>query len=75
MTLREALGFFIQREIARREERRHSMASRCGSSSVRELAGFEFERKPSGPGVIGELAVADGSRMAITTAAWPPVPA
>jgi DNA replication protein DnaC len=58
MTLREALGFFIQREIARRDERRISMASKIAQFPfVRELAGFEFDAQPSlDPGQIRELA-------------------
>ena len=48
MTLREALGFFIQREIARRDERRISMASKIAQFPfVRELTGFEFDAQPS----------------------------
>ena len=58
MTLREALAFFIQREIARRDERRISMASKIAQFPfVRELAGFEFDAQPSlDPGQIRELA-------------------
>ena len=58
MTLREALGFFIQRVIARRDERRISMASKIAQFPfVRELAGFEFDAQPSlDPGQIRELA-------------------
>ena len=58
MTLREALGFFIQREITRRDERRISMASKIAQFPfVRELAGFEFDAQPSlDPGQIRELA-------------------
>ena len=58
MTLREALGFFIQREIARRDERRISMASKIAQFPfVRELSGFEFDAQPSlDPGQIRELA-------------------
>ena len=58
MTLREALRFFIQREIARRDERRISMASKIAQFPfVRELAGFEFDAQPSlDPGQIRELA-------------------
>ena len=44
MTLREALGFFIGREIARRHERRIAMASKIAQFPfVRELTGFEFD--------------------------------
>jgi DNA replication protein DnaC len=58
MTLREALGFFVQREIARRDERRISMASKIAQFPfVRELDGFEFDAQPSlDPGQIRELA-------------------
>lgn len=58
MTLREALAFLVQREIARRDERRISMASKLAQFPfVRELAGFEFEAQPSlDPGQIRELA-------------------
>ena len=48
MTLREALAFFTQREIARRDERRISMASKIAQFPfVRELAGCEFDAQPS----------------------------
>ena len=41
MTLREALGFLVSREIARRDERRISMASKIAQFPfVRELEGF-----------------------------------
>lgn len=58
MTLRESLAFLVQREIARRDERRISMASKLAQFPfVRELAGFEFEAQPSlEPGQIRELA-------------------
>ena len=67
MTLREALGFFIQREIARRDERRISMASKIAQFPfVRELAGFEFDAQPSlDPARSVNWRPADGSRMAI----------
>ena len=57
MTLREALGFLIQREIARRDERRIAMASKIAQFPlVRELAGFEFDAQPSlDPGQVREL--------------------
>jgi DNA replication protein DnaC len=58
MTLREALAFFIGREIARRGERRISMASKIAQFPfVRELDGFEFDAQPSlDQGQIRELA-------------------
>jgi DNA replication protein DnaC len=58
MTLREALAFLIEREIARRDERRISMASKIAQFPfVRELSGFEFDAQPSlDPGQIRELA-------------------
>lgn len=58
MTLREALAFFIGREISRRDERRISMASKIAQFPfVRELDGFEFDAQPSlDQGQIRELA-------------------
>jgi len=58
MTLREALGFFVGREIARRDERRIRMASKIAQFPfVRELDGFEFDAQPSlNPLQIRELA-------------------
>jgi len=58
MTLREALAFFVGREIARRDERRISMASKIAQFPfVRELDGFEFDAQPSlDAGQIRELA-------------------
>src|SRR3546814_2314713 len=58
MTLREALAFFVSREIARRDERRISMASKLAQFPfVREIDGFEFDAQPSlDPGQIRELA-------------------
>ena len=58
MTLREALAFFVSREIARRDERRISMASKLARFPfVREIDGFEFDAQPSlDPGQIRELA-------------------
>jgi len=58
MTLREALAFFVEREIARRDERRIGMASKIAQFPfVRELDGFEFEAQPSlDPRQIRELA-------------------
>ena len=58
MTLRESLAFFVQREIARRDERRIQMASKIAQFPfVRELDGFEFDAQPSlDPRQIRELA-------------------
>jgi DNA replication protein DnaC len=58
MTLREALAFLVGREIARRDERRISMAGKIAQFPfVRELDGFEFDAQPSvDPGQIRELA-------------------
>lgn len=48
MTLREALGFLVSREIARRDERRISMASKIAQFPfVRELDGFDWSAQPS----------------------------
>jgi DNA replication protein DnaC len=48
MTLRESLAFFVQREIARRDERRIHMASKIAQFPfVRELDSFEFDAQPS----------------------------
>jgi DNA replication protein DnaC len=58
MTLREALGFLVSREIARRDERRISMASKIAQFPfVRELEGFDWSAQPSlDPRQIRELA-------------------
>lgn len=58
MTLREALAFLVAREIARRDERRISMASKIAQFPfVRDLDGFDFEAQPSlDPGQVRELA-------------------
>lgn len=58
MTLREALAFFVEREIARRDERRIQMASKIAQFPfVREIDGFEFDAQPSvDPRQIRELA-------------------
>lgn len=52
-----ALAFFVGAEIARRDERRISIASKIAQFPfVRELDGFEFDAQPSiGPGQIREL--------------------
>lgn len=48
MNLREALGFLVSREIARRDERRISMSSKLAQFPfVRELDGFDYEAQPS----------------------------
>jgi DNA replication protein DnaC len=48
MTLREALGFLVSREIARRDERRIEMATQIAQFPfVRELDGFDWSAQPS----------------------------
>ena len=48
MTLREALGFLVAREIARRDERRIEMATKIARFPfVRELDGFDWGAQPS----------------------------
>ena len=48
MTLREALGFLVGREIARRDERRIEMATKLAQFPfVRELDGFDWSAQPS----------------------------
>ena len=48
MTLRKTLALFVQREIARRDERRIHMASKIAQFPfVRELDGFAFDAQPS----------------------------
>ena len=48
MNVREALGFLVSREIARRDERRISMSSKLAQFPfVRELDGFDYEAQPS----------------------------
>ncbi len=58
LTLREAVGFLCEREIARREDRRIEMASKIAHfPTVRELDGFDFAAQPSiDPRQIRELA-------------------
>ena len=74
MTLREALGFLVSREIARRDERRISMASKIAQFPfVRELEGFDWSAQPSlDPRQIRELATcrsrSEEKRSARTTA-------
>lgn len=58
LTLREAVGFLCEREIARREGRRIEMAGKIAHfPTVRELDGFDFAAQPSiDPRQIRELA-------------------
>jgi len=58
LTLREAVAFLCEREIARREDRRIDMASKIARfPAVRELDGFDFTAQPSiDPRQIRELA-------------------
>lgn len=58
LTLRETLGFLCEREIARRDERRITMAGRIAHfPAVRELDGFDYTVQPSiDPRQIRELA-------------------
>jgi DNA replication protein DnaC len=58
LTLRETLGFLCEREIARRDERRITMAGRIAHiPAVRELDGFDYTAQPSiDPRQIRELA-------------------
>jgi len=58
LTLREALAFFCEREIARKEERRVEMATKIAHfPTVRDLENFDFSAQPSiDPGQIRDLA-------------------
>jgi DNA replication protein DnaC len=58
LTLRETLGFLCEREIARRDERRITMAGKIAHfPAVRDLDGFDFTAQPSiDPRQIRELA-------------------
>ena len=48
LTLREALGFLVEREIARKDERRIEMAGKIAHFPiVRDLDGFDFAAQPS----------------------------
>ena len=48
MTLREAVAFLVEREVARRDERRIEMAFKIAHfPAVRELADFDFKAQPS----------------------------
>jgi len=59
LSLREALAFLCQREVARRDERRIAMALRIAHfPHRRELVGFDFKAQPSlDPRQIRELAL------------------
>ena len=58
LTLREALAFLVEREIARKDERRITMASKIAHfPAARDLDGFDFAAQPSlDPRQIRELA-------------------
>lgn len=58
LTLREALAFVCEREIARKEERRVEMATKIAHfPTVRDLESFDFSAQPSiDPGQIRDLA-------------------
>ena len=58
LSLREALAFLVEREIARKDERRITMASKIAHfPAVRDLDGFDFAAQPSlDPRQIRELA-------------------
>jgi DNA replication protein DnaC len=58
LTLREALGFLCEREIARKDERRIEMGGKIAHfPTSRDLAGFDFAAQPSiDPGQIRDLA-------------------
>ena len=48
MTLREALAFLCEREVARKDQRRIAMAMKIAHfPCVRDLDGFDFEAQPS----------------------------
>ena len=48
MTLRDALAFLCEREIARKDQRRVDMGFGLAKFPfVRDLAGFEFDAQPS----------------------------
>ena len=48
LTLREALSFLIEREVARKDERRIEMAGKIAHfPTVRDLDGFDFAAQPS----------------------------
>ncbi|WP_342238700.1 IS21-like element helper ATPase IstB [Inquilinus sp. OTU3971] len=58
MTLREAVAFLCQREVARKDERRVEMASKIAHfPTMRDLDGFDFAAQPSlDKGQVRELA-------------------
>jgi DNA replication protein DnaC len=58
LTLREALAFLCQREVARKDERRIDMASKIAHfPTLRDLDGFDFAAQPSlDKGQVRELA-------------------
>lgn len=72
MNLREALGFLVSREIARRDERRISMSSKLAQFPfVRELDGFDYEAQPSlDQEQIRKLRPAAGSRTVTRFCSW-----
>jgi len=48
LTLREALAFLVEREVARKDERRIEMAGKIAHfPMVRDLGGFDFAAQPS----------------------------
>jgi DNA replication protein DnaC len=48
LSLREALGFLCEREVARKDERRIEMATKIAHfPTVRDLDGFDFTAQPS----------------------------
>ncbi len=59
LTLREAVAFLCEREVARKNERRIEMASKIAHfPTVRDLSGFDFSAQPSlDPGQVRDLAV------------------
>ena len=58
LSLREALAFLVEREIARKDERRVEMAVKIAHfPTVRDLDGFDFTAQPSlDPRQVRELA-------------------
>src|SRR6201987_1128224 len=75
LNLREALAFLVEREVARKDERRIEMAGKIAHfPMVRDLDGFEFAAQPSlDARQIRELAacrwVAHGEALLLL---WPP---
>jgi hypothetical protein len=72
--IREALAFLVIREIARRDERRITMANKIAQFPlVRELDAFEFEfhaQSSFDPRLSASWRRAAGSRMAIRPCCW-----